>query len=96
MTFEERIAGPMKRLAHKLVDLDLFSGLENICNFMVAVKSGRWQMLPADEQKHWLTQLDGLLGLRALGDHEELYGDPDMAECQKTISAALKAVERRI
>ena len=38
MTFEEQIVGPTKRLAHKLVDLDHFSGLENICNFMVAVK----------------------------------------------------------
>ena len=53
-------------------------------------------MLPADEQTHWLTQFDGLLGLRALGSHEELYGDPDMAECQEIVSAELKAVERKI
>ena len=69
MRFEDRIEDPMKRLAHKLVDI-------------------------VDEQIHWLTRLNGLLGLRALGGFEEMYEDDDLIECQSIVSAQLGAVRK--
>jgi len=86
----------MQRLAQKLAGMGMFSALENISNFMAAVQSGRWDQLPAEEQRHWLTLLRGLLGIRALGDNERLSSDQDLSDCWTIIDAQLTAVERRI
>ncbi len=94
MTFQDRITPPLTRLSHKLLDAGLFAYLENIANFMVAVKSGQWNRLPDDEQLMWLQRLDGLLGARGLMDSWDLK-DADLAECHDVIDAQLKALEKR-
>jgi len=79
-----------------LVDLGHYAALESISNFMVAVQSGHWSRLPANEQRLWLDRLNGLFGIRALGDLEELSNSPELEECHTIVSAQLKAVEKMI
>lgn len=95
MKFNEHISPPLIRLSHKLIDAGLFGYVESISNFMVAIKSGRWEELPVDEQLMWLNRLSGLLGARALMDTWDLK-DKDLSECHTILDAQIKALERKL
>ncbi len=95
MKFNDRISPPLISLSHKLIDAEWFSYVESISNFMVAIKSGRWEQLPVDEQLLWLERLSELLGARALMDSWDL-NDKDVQECHFILDAQIKALKKKI
>lgn len=95
MKFNDRISPPLIRLSHKLIDAERFNYLESISNFMVAIKSRRWEQLPVDEQLMWLESLSSLLGVRALMDSWDL-NDKDVLECHDILDAQIKALKKKL
>ena len=94
MTFEERLTLGLVSLAHESLDRELYAYVEDFANFLKALKSGRWQQLPSDEQILWVRRLKTRLGGRD-GLVEWLgYKHAGLDECMTILSALEKALER--
>lgn len=95
MTFEEKVLPPLSRLCHKLIDAQQFVYVESLANFLNALSSGRWRDLPTDEKLFWVQRLQGILGVRALGDTWDL-SDSDREMSLSILEAELNSLNRML
>lgn len=94
MSFEDQITSSLVSIAHDALDQELFLFVEDLANFLRAIKTGRWKQLPIDEQTFWIkklrTRISGPNGMAELLGYE----NPLLLECLSILSNEEKTLRR--
>ena len=93
MTFPERIQPPLKELAKKLLEEEMYGYLEPICGLLQVCKSGRWNQVSNEEQRDYLKQFTRIFHIRAMGDGP-LMMDENYSKCHEIINTTYDALDR--
>jgi hypothetical protein len=98
VNFADKLAPLLVTLSHQLLDEGQFHYVESFANLLAALRSGRWNQLPGDEQIYWLEKLESrLIGRDSLVEYDptEYRRYPGLEECVNLIAAELKVLRGR-
>ena len=68
MPFAEEMIPPLRALARKLVDLEMYSHLSSVADLLAAFKSGNWPKLSLEDQEFYLEKMESTFHVRGIGD----------------------------
>ena len=97
MAISSKFEASLVEISHRLLDDDLYPGVESLANLLTALRSGRWDQLPDDEKLHWVRQLAGLLGAQhGLSSYPEYCDWPLLQELLEAVGHLERKLERRL
>jgi hypothetical protein len=70
MAFADEMIPPLRILAKKLIDQEMYAGLSSVADLLTAFKSGNWPKLSYEDQEIYLQKMSGTFHPRGMGDSE--------------------------
>jgi len=94
MPFAEDMIPPLRSLAHKLIDFELYGYLSEVAQLLAAFQSGNWPKLSYDDQEIYLEKMQGTFHVRGMGD-TEAAGEPEYGLICDRVYHELRSVRRK-
>ena len=92
MPFADEMIPPLRALARKLIDYEMYLYLSSVAELLAAFKSGNWPKLSREDQQHYLENMKGTFHPKGMGDG--LCGEPEYDLICELIESELWALRR--
>ncbi len=95
MPFADDMIPPLRNLARKLIDYEMYGYLSQVADLLSAFKSGNWPKLSYEDQEIYLEKMQITFHVRGMGD-SEVGDEPDYQYASKRIYDELHAISRKL
>ncbi len=94
MPFAEDMLPPLRTLAKKLVDLEMYAYLSEVADLLNAFGSGNWPKLSVEDQEHYLKKMESTFHVRGMGDTPAGDG-PEFLFVMTRIAHEIRALQKK-
>jgi hypothetical protein len=94
MAFADEMIPPLRILAKKLIDQEMYGYLSEVADLLSAFKSGNWPKLSYEDQAVYLEKMSGTFHPRGMGD-SEIGQEPEYEFVLSRIMLEEKAVRKK-
>ena len=94
MAFAEEMIVPLRRLAKKLIEFEMYPDLSTVADLLAAFKSGKWPALSYEDQEFYLEKMKSTFHPRGMGD-SPIGNEPDYEFVLARVNAEYRAIRRK-
>jgi len=95
MAFAEEMIPPLRVLAKKLIDQEMYHYLSSVADLLAAFKSGNWPKLSFQDQASYLEKMEGTFHPRGMGD-SPVGSEPEYDFILARITQEQRAVRKNL
>lgn len=94
MAFADSMIPPLRSLAKRLLELEMYQDLSAVADLLAAFKSGNWPRLSFEDQESYLEKMQGTFHPRGMGD-SPIRDEPAYDLVLTLVDAELRGVRRK-
>lgn len=95
MAFADDMIPPLRALAKKLVDFEMYHDLSTVADLLAAFKSGNWPKLSFEDQASYLEKMKMTFHPRGMGD-SRVGSEPEYDYVLDRVDLELRAIRRKL